>query len=324
MEHKTVKFDVKEVDEETGIFEGHAATFTNKPDSYGDVIDKGAFTKTIKEMSGRVKILWNHSVMEPIGKPVELKEDEKGLWVKAKLSLGVQRAKEVLTLIKDGVITEMSIGYETIKEEWEKLPGGLSIRHLKEIKLYDTSPVTFAANPDALITAVKEQELELKPFPNEHACRLNPPEKYDKFRRGKREHDGKEYIVIYGKLKDETKWEDQAFRYNKETWEVAEARAHCKDHEGSFEAAEKVGKSGRVLSAANITKIRAALNALQALLDAAEAESEPDKSTQLTEEAAKEAAELEAMIAGIKAENDGFDVKDAEKRIESILEQLKK
>lgn len=315
MEHKTFTFDVKEIDGETGIFEGYAATFSKKPDSYGDIIDIGAFKKTIKENKSRIKILWNHNVLIPIGKPIMLKEDEHGLYVKGKLTLGVQRAQEILELMKDGVITELSIGYETVKQTWEK-----GIRHLQELKLWDTSPVSFAANPEAVILSVKEEELELKPYPNEHACRLESPEKYSQFRRGKREHDGKEYAVIYGKLKDEAKWEEQAFRYDKEIWEAADAKTHCKDHDGKFEAAE--GKAGRVISASNRAKIEAVLSALQALLEAADKEPEPGKSTQALE-AAKEAAELDEVIEALKASNDDIDTKDAERRIDAILGKMK-
>lgn len=150
METKIVKFEIKSLDTETGTFEGYAATFSDMPDSYGDVIEPGAFTKTIQETGKRIKVLWNHNVNEPIGKPLELEEDEHGLRVKAKLSLGVQRAREVLSLMKDGVINEMSIGYDTITG-----PVVSGIRHLKEIRLWDVSPVTFAANPEAEILAVK-------------------------------------------------------------------------------------------------------------------------------------------------------------------------
>ena len=179
LERKTIGFEVKELDEEEGTFSGYAATFSNKPDSYGDIIDPGAFKRTISKanMGSRIKILWNHYVLEPIGKPTKLKEDEKGLYFEGKLSLGVQRAKEILELMKDGVINEMSIGYNTIKESWDS---DAKIRHLQEIKLWDISPVTFAANPEALIGGVKIDEQELKPYPNEHACRLRDPDDFDK------------------------------------------------------------------------------------------------------------------------------------------------
>lgn len=77
------------------------------------------------------------------------------------------------------------------------------------------------------------------PFPNEHACRLENPDKYRKFRRVSRRSatENKVYAVIRGHLKDKDEWEDQAFRYDKDTWPVATARRHCRRHNGRFEAA---------------------------------------------------------------------------------------
>lgn len=234
IERKTFKFEVKAINEEEGIIEGYGSTFTKKPDSYGDIVDEGAFSKTIKENADTIVSLFNHSLNEPIGKP-ELSVDKKGLFAVIRLVRGVQKAEETLLLAKAGVLTRMSIGYNTIKDSWED-----GIRHLKEVRLFDVSPVVFAANEDAEITDVKAEE-----------------------------------------------------------------------------------KSGRVLSAANISKVQDALDALQSLLDAAIEENEPEKSTQLAE-VAKEAEELETIVKALKAENDGFDTKEAEDRIEAILEQLRK
>uniref|UniRef100_A0A6M3KXC0 Putative prohead protease n=1 Tax=viral metagenome TaxID=1070528 RepID=A0A6M3KXC0_9ZZZZ len=153
LERKTVNFKVDKIDEEEGTFTGYASTFSDVPDSYGDIVDPGAFKKTLKAQKGQIVSLFNHSIMEPIGKPTEMAEDEKGLLIKAKLTLGVQRAREVLSLMKDGVITQMSIGYETMKEVYTD-----GIRHLKEVKLYDVSPVVFAANPEARIVGVKSKQ----------------------------------------------------------------------------------------------------------------------------------------------------------------------
>lgn len=72
------------------------------------------------------------------------------------------------------------------------------------------------------------------PFANHHACRLRQPGRYSRFRYAKneREHNGKKYDVVYGKVKGEDTWEEQAYRYPKETWSVGEARRHCKSHKG--------------------------------------------------------------------------------------------
>lgn len=77
----------------------------------------------------------------------------------------------------------------------------------------------------------------LKPYPNEHACRLEPPGDFDSFRRNNCavKSDGKCIDHIYGIKDGESKL--QAMRYNKEIWTAAEARSHCKDKGGTFEAA---------------------------------------------------------------------------------------
>ena len=82
---------------------------------------------------------------------------------------------------------------------------------------------------------------EIKPYKNEHSCRLKDPKQYDSFKRGKRKSDGKEYSVIYGIKKG--KLEDQAYRYNKDIWTENEARKHCKKHNGiKFEPIKKENK----------------------------------------------------------------------------------
>lgn len=78
-----------------------------------------------------------------------------------------------------------------------------------------------------------------KPYPNEHACRLKDPAEFQEgtMKRTKRQHEGKEYSVIMGKLKDEDTMTEQAYRYGKDIWKASEARSHCKSHDGKFEAA---------------------------------------------------------------------------------------
>jgi hypothetical protein len=79
------------------------------------------------------------------------------------------------------------------------------------------------------------------PYPNEHACRLRDPDILDIVGSGTREHDSKTYRVIYGKPKGEKDAGsvEQAYRYPVETWTEAEARKHCQEHDGTFEAATK-------------------------------------------------------------------------------------
>lgn len=99
---------------------------------------------------------------------------------------------------------------------------------------------------DIEIPDEKEFEPEMKPLPNEHSCRLHPPDRYETCRSSSRKSDGKVYRIITCKIKGKDKWEEQAFRYPKTSWTVAQARAHCKKHGGiSFEPA---GKDVEILS----------------------------------------------------------------------------
>ena len=77
-------------------------------------------------------------------------------------------------------------------------------------------------------------EAEEKPYPNEHACRLQDPGKFesDSFRRVKREHQGKPYYVIMGRLRGESALTEQAYRYPKDKWTAEDARKHCDEHNG--------------------------------------------------------------------------------------------
>lgn len=147
-ETKNITFEIK-ANLEKNEFEGYASVFGNK-DSYDDIIDPGAFVKTIQE-SKRVKVLWQHDPHQPIGKPIYMAEDSKGLHVKAKIS-STQLGKDVIQLMKDEVIDELSIGYNTVKADWDSLAGA---RRIKEVRLWEFSPVTFAANDQANITGVK-------------------------------------------------------------------------------------------------------------------------------------------------------------------------
>ena len=91
---------------------------------------------------------------------------------------------------------------------------------------------------DDLMKAAAMLDVE-NPFPNEHACRIKPPENFTDgtFRRVDREHEGKKYSVVMGKLKGKDTMTDQSYRYNKTNWTESEAKTHCSNHGGSFEAA---------------------------------------------------------------------------------------
>ena len=157
-EFKSFSFELESADESTGEFAGYAAVFGNR-DSGNDIIERGAFAKTIVEDFNRIKILSQHNDCElPIGKPLELREDEKGLYIRGKIS-DTQKGRDVRTLLKDGVLNELSIGYDAIIFDFDSEEGA---RHLKEIRLWEVSIVTWAMNDQAKIDEVKSLTESLK------------------------------------------------------------------------------------------------------------------------------------------------------------------
>lgn len=150
MEYKQMRFKANAVAEEEGVFEGYGSIFGNV-DNGGDIVDPGAFEKTLEKNKGRIKILALHNdSMLPIGVPLEMKEDEKGLYLKAKIS-DTSLGQDVKVLLKDGVLNELSIGYDTIQEAFDE-DGN---RHLKEVDLWEVSVVTWAMNQEATISGYK-------------------------------------------------------------------------------------------------------------------------------------------------------------------------
>lgn len=70
--------EISDVDENLGIVKGYGSIFGNV-DSDNDIIEKGAYARTIKNNGSRVKYLYQHDITKPIGRMKELFEDEKGL-----------------------------------------------------------------------------------------------------------------------------------------------------------------------------------------------------------------------------------------------------
>ena len=166
MEKKAVSFEFK-ANLDKREFEGYASTYER--DLVGDIVQKGAYTKTIQERlpKKQIKILWQHDSAQPLGLPRYMEEDSKGLYVVGRISK-TRLGDEALELINDGVVDTMSIGYDVIKDE---LSEDGKTRFLKELRLYEFSPVTFPANPTAAITAVRKDittQLEELQIPQLH------------------------------------------------------------------------------------------------------------------------------------------------------------
>lgn len=149
LEHKFARFGDGLALHDGAVIEGYASLF-GAADQGGDVVGKGAYAASLSE-AGRndrsIKMLWQHDPAQPIGVWDEVREDEKGLWVKGRLLTATQRGQEAAALIEAGAIDGLSIGYRTVRAT----KNGKGQRLLQELELWEVSLVTFPMLPSARV-----------------------------------------------------------------------------------------------------------------------------------------------------------------------------
>ena len=149
-----MQLKIKSVNDD-GFFSGYGSVNYTK-DSYGDIVMPGAFAKSLNDWNAKNKwppVLFNHNRDEIIGCYTKMYEDEHGLYVEGRLLIeNISKAREVHALLKAQVIDGLSIGYRTVKEEYDREN---DVVKLLEVKLYEVSIVTFPANDEARINCVK-------------------------------------------------------------------------------------------------------------------------------------------------------------------------
>ncbi|KVU27554.1 HK97 family phage prohead protease [Burkholderia ubonensis] len=149
-------FEIKAV-KDTGEFEGYGSVF-NVIDSYGDIVQPGAFTKSLSAWAAKGRLpamLWQHQASEPIGVYTAMHEDQYGLFVAGRLLVDDDPlAKRAHAHMKAGSISGLSIGY-SLAEGGYTYDSGKGAFLLSEINLWEVSPVTFPANEDARVQTVK-------------------------------------------------------------------------------------------------------------------------------------------------------------------------
>lgn len=124
-------------------------------DSYKEAVAPGAFRESILDLAARKRklpMLWQHRSAEPIGVWDVIEEDARGLRLEGNLLKGVQVAEEARIRAKAGAVTGLSIGFYTRDSSRDEKTG---IVTLKRVDLVETSLVTYPANDDARVEAVK-------------------------------------------------------------------------------------------------------------------------------------------------------------------------
>jgi uncharacterized protein len=154
LEGKAVALEAKATPE--GVIEGYASLF-NERDQGGDVVQAGAYTKSLSGMANanrRVKMLSQHDAHSVIGVWDELSDDDKGLRVKGRILTQIQAGKEAYELVKAGAMDGLSIGYRTTKAK-----DANGARMIEKADLWEVSLVTFPMNEMSRIDAVKVAEM---------------------------------------------------------------------------------------------------------------------------------------------------------------------
>ncbi len=258
-----------------GIIKGFIATWDL--DRCGDEFVKGCFAESLREHKKkkrqvRFKGFHGHLIG---GFPIDtVEENDTGLFGVGEVNLETQKGRDVFSLARQGVIVDLSIGFSTLEKEPTKAG-----RRITKAIVWEGSAVDEPMNEKANITEVKSaiekascpeelkdalsqidyispdlvktivgyveekinylSEEEIKPFANEHACRLIDPGQFTSFRRQNNAatHDGKRIDFIFGIKEGKSKL--QAMRYPKSTWKADNAKSHCSGKDGTFESAKK-------------------------------------------------------------------------------------
>ena len=151
---------------------GHASMFDSPYELGGfrEQVARGAFKKSLKE--GDVAALWNHDPNVVLGRnksgTLRLSEDESGLRYEVDLP-DTQPARDLYTLIQRGDIYQSSFAFEIQREKWDKAEeeGGLPLRTIKQVRLYDVSPVTYPVSPTTDVDVARAMRSMAEAFSEE-------------------------------------------------------------------------------------------------------------------------------------------------------------
>lgn len=146
---------------EEGQFIVYPSTFTREPDSYGDVVAKGAFLDDIKawaDSGNTLPGLFGHRFDDPdyyVASAIEQGEDEHGWFVKGEFDMESPKGPHVYRLVKSKRLTQLSFAFDVLEEGAVELEDGTKANELRKVKVYEFSFVPIGANQDTSVVAVK-------------------------------------------------------------------------------------------------------------------------------------------------------------------------
>ncbi|MBC6988941.1 HK97 family phage prohead protease [Hymenobacter sp. BT491] len=161
MQHQSRPYaGLKDIDATGRTVQFYGSAFGNE-DSDGDIILPGAFTKTIQEngpnsRQPRIKHLLQHNTRQILGKFTDLVEDPKGLLCTSVIA-NTKDGDDALALYALDLF-EHSVGFRTIKSQWDETDPQNPVRHLLELQLWEVSSVTWGANAETPLVGIKSMD----------------------------------------------------------------------------------------------------------------------------------------------------------------------
>lgn len=165
--YKSFEVKADEFGSDGGTITGYASTWDREPDSYGDIVAKGAFIDSLAKWAqreARIPFLYGHRTDDPkynIGW-CEADEDERGLKFTAYLDPESEKAQEVRKLYKQGRIFQFSFAYAVLDAAPVELEDGTQANELRKLDLFEISAVQIPANQHAEVIDVKKPMMAAK------------------------------------------------------------------------------------------------------------------------------------------------------------------
>lgn len=159
LERRQAPLEIREISDE-GEFAGYASVF-DVEDSYGTIMTKGCFTRTLKEhrvAKTAPKLLYQHDSGLIVGEHTLLREDDKGLYIEGQLYYNepaIPEAARAHTLMKKGQLEGISIGFTLYDGDSYEYSSDHDAFLIKELNLWENSLVTFPSNPEAQVNDVR-------------------------------------------------------------------------------------------------------------------------------------------------------------------------
>jgi len=149
---------------DAGNITAYASVF-NVVDKVGDVVMPGAFAKSLakrKAAGENLPMFYNHdTTIPPIGHWNSWHEDSKGLLLDGQIYVENEIPRQVHSGLRGGALKRTSIGYSITDADIAQR-GDSQVLELKELELWETSIVPFAANDFAEVQSVKASSVTLE------------------------------------------------------------------------------------------------------------------------------------------------------------------